>query len=99
MPIRRCLVLILGVVIIHYIHGSGGEEIDWIPIPDEFIHITIPRRLSKDFTLAAGAEHSDDFFYDEYFGDIPDGFLFDFFYLTTRQRSHVYILWGQLDAS
>ena len=62
MLIKRRLVLIVGVVIIHYIHGSGGEEIDWIPIPDEFIHITIPRRLSKDFTLATGAEHSDDFF-------------------------------------
>lgn len=94
MLIKRCLVLILGVIIIHYIHGSRGEEIDWIPIPDEFIHITIPRKLSKDFTLASGGEHSDDFFYDEYFGDIPDGFLFDFFYLTTRQRRHVYILWG-----
>ena len=37
-------------------------------------------------------EHSNDFFYNEYDLDIPDGFLFDSFYATTRRRSLVYYI-------
>ena len=91
MLIKHGVLFVLALAVIHCADGSGNKEVDMIPLPDGFLHISVPRRLTKDFAAETGMEHSNDFFYNEYDLDIPDGFLFDSLYVTMQRSNLVWV--------
>ena len=95
MSIKPCCAFILAVVILHSVDAGGKNAIDRIPIPAEFLHIDVPRRLDRDSAIVTRSDHSDDHYYDGYRNydgywiDVPDGLLFDTLYVATRRRGFV----------